>query len=85
MESLALVVAVIFCAVAASGPLAYAASRMGYPYLGGAMGAVAVALGCWWALTVSWQVGWVGLVSAMLGAWSLRRACRNDSAKSRAD
>ena len=76
MESLALLVAAMFAAVALSGPLAWLATANGYIYIGGTIGVAAVGLGVWWASAAPLPVSAVGWFSAALGAWCIAKAWR---------
>lgn len=67
VESLALLAALIGLAVLVSGPLALTAVLFDYVYVGTVLGAVASALGLWWAYTVRGAIGWVGIFSAAMG------------------
>ena len=81
MESLTLLVSLIFLSVLLSGPLAITLLLAGYPYVGGTLGAIAAMVGIWWACTVSTSIGWVGLLSSALGLWSVLQAWRHDTAQ----
>ena len=81
MESLAMLAAVIGIAVLLSGPLAVTALLYDYVYIGGTLGALAVPLGVWWAYTVRGQAGWVGLISAAMGVWTVLQAWHHDHAQ----
>lgn len=79
MESLAVMAALVFLTVLASGPLAYLATNTGYVYVGGLLGLFALVVGLWFSSVMRLGVGWVGLASAAIGAWCLLQAYRRDS------
>lgn len=78
MESLAVAAAIVFLTVLLSGPLAYLATNNGYVYVGAILGLAAITIGLWFAGVMHMGIGWVGLVSAALGAWSVLQACRDE-------
>ena len=81
MESLALLAALIGLAVLVSGPLAVTLPVHAHPYLGRSLGAIATVIGVWWAYTVRGSAGWVGILSAALGLWTVLQAYHHDAAQ----
>ena len=81
MESLALLAALIGLAVLASGPASVALLLSDYPYTAGLVGAIASMIGVWWAYTVRGAAGWIGVLSAAMGLWTVLQAYRHDAAQ----
>lgn len=71
MESLALLVFVIFCAVFLCGPIAVALAYSKWHILSLLVGGLAIWLGVYWFATVFTWAKYLGVVSALLGLWAL--------------
>lgn len=74
MESLALLVFVIFCAVFLCGPIAVTLAYCKLPILALLVGGLAVFLGVYWFGTVFTWAKYLGMLSAGLGLWALLKA-----------
>lgn len=71
MESLALLVFVIFCAVFLCGPIAVTLAYFKWRILSLIVGGLAIWLGVYWFATVFTWAKYLGVVSALLGLWAL--------------
>lgn len=74
MESLALLVFVIFSAVFLCGPIAVLLAYNKWHILSLFVGGVAIWLGVYWFATVFTWAKYLGVVSALLGLWALLKA-----------
>lgn len=77
MESLALLVFVIFCAVFLCGPIAVLLAYLKWTLLALIVGGLAIWLGVYWFATVYTWAKYLGVVSAGLGLWALFKATRD--------
>lgn len=77
MESLALLVFVLFCAVFLCGPLAYGLALLKWNWPAILVSGLAIWLGVYWLVTVYTWAKYLGLVSAGLGLLALVHATRN--------
>lgn len=76
MESLALIVSLIFLTVLFSGPLAVLSARSGASILGGLLGLLAVVSGTFWLRVAPIPIGLVGAASAAMGLYAISRVIR---------
>lgn len=76
MESLALLVFVIFCAVFLCGPIAVGLAYFKWRILSLIVGGLAIWLGVYWFATVFTWAKYLGVVSALLGLWALLKTTR---------
>lgn len=74
MESLALLVFVIFSAVFLCGPIAVGLAYLKWTIPALLVGGLAIWLGVYWFATVYTWFKYLGIVSALLGLWALLKA-----------
>lgn len=74
MESLALLVFVIFSAVFLCGPIAVGLAYLKWTLPALLVGGLAIWLGVYWFATVYTWFKYLGIVSALLGLWALLKA-----------
>lgn len=74
MESLALLVFVIFSAVFLCGPIAVGMAYLKWTLPALLIGGLAIWLGVYWFATVYTAAKYLGVVSALLGLWALLKA-----------
>jgi Na+/H+-translocating membrane pyrophosphatase len=77
MESLALLVIFIVCAVMLCGPIAAICAANKFNVLAVLVGALACWLGIYFFVTVYTWFRYLGLVSAGLGLWAMYKTARN--------
>jgi len=77
MESLALLVFFLVCAVFLCGPVAAIAAANKFNVLAVIIGALACWLGIYFFVTVYTSFKYLGLVSAGLGLWAMYKTARN--------
>lgn len=77
MESLALLVAVIFCAVLLCGPVSYLLATYHWNILATVIACAAIWLGVYWFASVSTSAKYLGLVSSVLGLLALLKVTDN--------
>lgn len=77
MESLALMVFLIVCAVYLCGPLAALCAVKKWSFAAVLLGAAACWLGIYFFVTVVTMFRLLGLVSAGLGIWAMYKTARN--------
>lgn len=74
MESLALMVFILFCAVLLCGPAAVLLAYYRRHVLALLFGGAALMLGFYWFGTVVTAAKWLGAGAALLGLWALLKA-----------
>lgn len=74
MESLARIVALIFCAVFLCGPIAVGLAYLKWSIPALLVGGLAILLGAHWFATVSTSIRYLGVLSIGLGLWALLKA-----------
>lgn len=77
MESLALIVFFIVCAVLLCGPLALFFAMVRWHILAVVIGALSCWLGIYFFVTVYTSFKYLGLVSTGLGLWAMYKTARN--------
>lgn len=75
MAGLALMVGLIFLLVLISGPLVLVLSKLPFVprWLTNILGVLTIFIGVWWFLLPISVIRYVGLLTALLGFWSLRK------------
>jgi hypothetical protein len=76
MESLAILVFAIFCAVFLCGPVAILLARYGHPIAATIVGLIAIWLGIFWFESVYTLPRWLGVISALCGIYSVWRVAK---------
>ncbi len=74
MESLGLLVFVLFCGVFLCGPFALGCAYLRWNWLAVLIGCVALMLGIFWFATVFTWFKWLGVISAFMGFLALLKA-----------
>lgn len=74
MESLGVLVFVIFCAVFLCGPIAVGLAYLKWTIPALIVGGLAIWLGVYWFATVFTWAKYLGVVSSLLGLWALLKA-----------
>jgi hypothetical protein len=77
MESLALLIFVLFCAVFLCGPFAYALAYFKFNILAILVGGLAIFLGIYWFGTIYTWAKYLGAISAVIGLLALMRVTSN--------
>jgi hypothetical protein len=75
MASLALIAGLIFLVVLISGPLVFLLSKLPFVprWLSNCLAILTIFIGVWWFLLPISIVRYIGLLTALLGFWSLRK------------
>lgn len=77
MESLALLVFLIFCAVFLCGPIAYLLAMYKWNILAVIVSALAIWLGIYWFVTIYTWFKYLGILSSILGVLALLKVTDN--------